>query len=300
MSDSPLISIVLPTYNGSRYLADAVESIRRQTYLNWELLLQDDCSTDGTPDLIARLATTDSRIKPGRNATNLRLPNSLNAGFERAQGEFLTWTSDDNEHRPEALKEMLAILRQDAGCGLVYCDMLSIDDEGRSLGSWRAPEPDQLGWVNSVGACFLYRREVAETVGRYDDRWRLVEDWDYWLRVARRYRLRVLHRELYLYRRHAASLTTTRAQEIQRIQMEMLAVRLPDLPGLNAKVRALSYLKLARSAAALGEGERAREFNSRAWELDWWQTAVVLAGRRLLGADRAGAIRNRLRRRPRH
>ncbi len=296
MSDGPLISIVLPTYNGSRYLRGAVASLRRQTYPNWELLLQDDCSTDTTPSLIAELAAADPRIKPARNPVNLRLPRSLNAGFARARGEFLTWTSDDNEHQPGALEALLSILQREPEVGLVYSDMLDIDDEGRTLGPWRAPEPDQLGLVNSVGASFLYRREVAQQVGDYDDRWRLVEDWDYWLRLAQRARLRPLHQELYRYRRHAASLTTTRAQEIERIQMEMLAVRLPELPGLSSPVRARAYLRLARMARTLSEPARAREFEGQAWRLDRRQTAVVLAGRWFLGADRAGALRNWFRR----
>ena len=74
MSAGDLVSIVLPTYNGSRYLARAIESVQRQTHRNWELLLQDDCSTDSTPEIIARFAASDPRIKSQRNAVNLRFP----------------------------------------------------------------------------------------------------------------------------------------------------------------------------------------------------------------------------------
>src|SRR5262245_54137675 len=107
MKPSALVSIVLPTYNGSRYLARAVESVRRQTYPHWELLLQDDCSTDSTPELIGQLAASDERIKPARNVQNLRLPRSLNAGFARAAGDLLAWTSDDNEYESNAIEEMV-------------------------------------------------------------------------------------------------------------------------------------------------------------------------------------------------
>ncbi|HAB18096.1 MAG TPA: glycosyltransferase [Verrucomicrobiota bacterium] len=291
MNDPVLISIVLPTYNGSRYLSGAVESVRRQTYPHWELLLQDDCSTDSTPELIGQLAARDSRIKPARNNTNLRLPRSLNAGFARALGDFLTWTSDDNEYEPTALAEMAKVLTQEPEIGLVYCDMLDIDENGAFTGKWTAPEPDQLGSVNSVGACFMYRREVGQAVGAYDDRWRLVEDWDYWLRVARQFSLRALHQSLYRYRRHEASLTATRAAEIQRVQLEMLAVRIPELPRLPKNARAAAYLKLARSAEELGDRERSKEFVRQARGFDLLQTLMVVTGRCILGARRAGAIR---------
>jgi glycosyltransferase involved in cell wall biosynthesis len=72
MSSTPLISIVLPTFNGSRYLRTAVESCRTQTFTDWELILVDDASTDDTPDLIRELAAQDSRIHVLQNPVNSR------------------------------------------------------------------------------------------------------------------------------------------------------------------------------------------------------------------------------------
>lgn len=291
MSGGDLVSIVLPTYNGSRFLARALESIQRQTHRNWELLLQDDCSTDATPEIIARFSASDPRIKPRRNDVNLRLPRSLNAGFSRASGAFLTWTSDDNEFRPEALEAMLDALRRHPEAGLVYADMTYISDDDQVLERWTAPEPGRIGSDNVVAGCFLYRREVRDAVGDYDDRWRLVEDWDYWLRVSNRFPLIVLNRDLYLYRRHAGSLTATRAAEIQRIRMELLAVRLPDLAGVTPRQRAAAYLTLSRWAANLGEPSRADAFARQAMALDPLRTSAVVAARRVLGAGRLGLVR---------
>lgn len=291
MSTGDLVSIVLPTYNGSRFLARALESIQRQTHRNWELLVQDDCSTDSTPEIIARFAASDPRIKPQRNAVNLRLPRSLNAGFARATGAFLTWTSDDNEFRPEALEAMVDTLRRSPQAGLVYADMTFISDDDQVLERWTAPAPGNIGSDNVVAGCFLYRREVRDVVGDYDDRWRLVEDWDYWLRVANRFPLIALNRDLYLYRRHAGSLTATRAAEIQRIRMELLAVRLPDLAGITSRQRALAYLTLSRRASELGEPARADEFARRAVALDPLRSSAVVAARRVLGPRLLGSVR---------
>jgi glycosyltransferase involved in cell wall biosynthesis len=297
MNDHPLISIVLPTYNGSRYLAGSLRSIQQQSYQNWELLLQDDCSTDDTPKIIAEFAAKDPRIRPERNTVNLRLPNSLNAGFARASGRYLTWTSDDNEYRPEALERLLKHSVQSNRSCLVYSDMQDIDESGKLLGRWSAPEPDNIGWVNPVGACFLYPREVALKTGKYDDRWRLVEDWDYWLRVATHHPLYVLHDDLYLYRRHPGSLTATRAQEIERIQIDLLATRLPELRSLGRKALAKSYLTLSRKAAAIGDVSRGQEFAIQARKLDWLGSSIVLFSRQVLGAKRAGLLRNWFRKR---
>jgi len=104
---SKLISIVLPVYNGARFLRESIDSVLNQTYTNWELLILDDCSTDETPSIAQEYAEKDSRIFYYRNERNLRLPGNLNRGFSLAKGDYLTWTSDDNRYRPTALEKML-------------------------------------------------------------------------------------------------------------------------------------------------------------------------------------------------
>ena len=103
---SKLISIILPTYNGEKYIRESIDSILNQTYKNWELIIVNDCSTDQTPTIVDEYATKDSRIKIINNAMNLKLPKSLNIGFKEAKGEYYTWTSDDNIFKPTALEVM--------------------------------------------------------------------------------------------------------------------------------------------------------------------------------------------------
>ena len=87
MSSAPLITIVLPVYNGSHYIAEALDAILAQTYTNFEVVAVDDCSTDATPQILADYAVQDSRIRIVSNKVNLKLPASLNAGH-RAGGYF--------------------------------------------------------------------------------------------------------------------------------------------------------------------------------------------------------------------
>ena len=78
-----LISIVLPVYNGAKYLRESIDSVLAQTYTNWELLIVDDCSGDETPEIAREYAEKDPRIHYYRNEQNLRLPRNLNKGFSR-------------------------------------------------------------------------------------------------------------------------------------------------------------------------------------------------------------------------
>jgi glycosyltransferase involved in cell wall biosynthesis len=211
MKNDPLVSIVLPTYNGSRYVAQSIQSCIDQTYRNWELIIVDDCSTDETPAIIERFVRQDQRISSVRHGKNRRLPRGLNTGFARSKGTYLTWTSDDNLYEPNALEVMVRYLEDNPTVGVVYCDERWIGPEGEDKYLFRKDGPDQLGVYNVVNACFLYRRAVYEAVGEYDPKMALVEDWEYWLRVAKRFPLAHLPGVApYRYRWHPQSLTCTR------------------------------------------------------------------------------------------
>jgi glycosyltransferase involved in cell wall biosynthesis len=249
----PLISIVLPTYNGARYLREAIDSCLYQTYPNWELILVDDASTDDTPAIIAEYAARDGRITTLRNPVNRKLPGSLNVGFARARGELLTWTSDDNCYRPEALGEMAAFLEANPSVDLVYADFSLMDDSGATTGPGWAGPVEELPFRNSVGACYLYRRAVHDRLGGYDEALFLVEDWDYWLRASTSFRLARLPKDLYLYRCHKNSLTGTQRERARPAREKCLARNLPRLTWLDRDRRARAYQNLVELAMQRGD-----------------------------------------------
>ena len=183
MSDKPLVSIVLPVYNGEKYLSFAIESVINQSYENWELIIIDDCSTDGTGDIIKKYSDKDSRVKSYKNNTNLKLPNSLNRGFRLAKGKYYTWTSDDNILKANMLEVFVNELEQNSGIGMVYSDADIIDEFGNINNVFQADIPNALVYGNVVGASFMYRSDVAKRVGEYEATMFLVEDYDYWLRI---------------------------------------------------------------------------------------------------------------------
>jgi len=217
------VSMVLPTYNGKQYIEQSIQSVLAQTYQNWELIIVDDCSTDGTAEIVQHYAEGNPRIQVIHNAENQKLPRSLNVGFRHAAGDYFTWTSDDNRYKPTALEKMLEYLEADSKAGLVYADMDYIDENGCKTGAISA-EAIELYCMNCIGACFLYRRSVAEQIGEYDASMFLVEDYDYWLRIAKRFRVAHLSECLYEYRRHGASLSEQKAENVKR-QLDRLRRR---------------------------------------------------------------------------
>lgn len=249
---APVISIILPTFNGSKYLEESVSSCRLQTFSDWELIIVDDASTDETPDIISRLIQEDSRIRAVRHESNRKLPASLNSGFSCALGQYLTWTSDDNRYKPSALERMWSFLENHHGVDIVYSDYLFIDDIGSILQEVKVKNPSCIVSCNVVGPSFMYRREVHLEIGDYDASLFLAEDFDFWLRAACKFKLFPLHESLYEYRIHASSLTATKMPEIHAAHRISLERSLPELGCVSPRQRAIGWCNLA--AFAWSEG----------------------------------------------
>ena len=212
---SSLVSIVLPTWNGDTYLEDAIASCLGQTWQNLELVIVDDGSTNpATAKILGRVS--DSRVRIFRQEPDGGLPAALNRGFAEARGAYLTWTSDDNRFYPEAIEKMLGFLRE-TNADFVYAPFRPVDENDEPVGEPGLPPLDFLPIQNCVGACFLYSRQVMEMVGEYDTEARLAEDYDYWARAYKRFKMRRLDAVLYDYRFHGGNLTaeegTARVEE---------------------------------------------------------------------------------------
>ena len=211
----PLVSIVLPTYNGGKYIKESIDSILAQTYTNWELIAVDDSSTDGTLEVLKQYESLDDRIIVIHNVINQKLPASLNIGFAKAQGKYLTWTSDDNRYLPYALETMVRYLEEHSDAIVVRSNYYFIDMEGTRIGQSQEYSDYKMYRQNCFGACFLYRREVLEQVGEYDTDTFGVEDYDYWLRILDKFgKIDSIDEKLYEYRRHNESLSETKRQMV--------------------------------------------------------------------------------------
>lgn len=248
MELSPAISIVLPTFNGSRFLDQAIQSCHDQTFQNWELVIVDDASTDNTSQIIHQWQLQDRRIRSFRHETNRRLPAALNTGFNQARGAFLSWTSDDNCFRPTALEMLMAFLNDRTDVDFVYADYSQFDEEGRVSERISNPSSENLIYCNCIGPCFLYRREVYNRIGNFAEDCFLAEDYEYWLRIATRFHLAALNEDLYLYRNHSNSLTAQHQQRAYWIGRQALSRYLSRLPWVSASTRARIYRVLAHEA----------------------------------------------------
>ncbi|GEO01466.1 hypothetical protein NSE01_32980 [Novosphingobium sediminis] len=236
---APRVSVVLPVHNGAAYLDAAIASILAQTFRDFELICVDDGSTDETPQILQRRARSDPRIRVITNCPNKGLPGALNTGFAVARGAFHTWTSDDNIARPEMLARLVAALDADPGVAIAYADFSVIDASGAVIGCQKMGPASDLLLGNRIGAAFLYRAAVTRALSGYDEALFGVEDYDFWLRAVRRFYFVKVDEDLYLYRRHEASLTDRRALRIHRLGSQIIRRELSRVPSRTLRARAL-------------------------------------------------------------
>lgn len=242
-----LVSVVLPVYNGERYLEEAIRSVIGQGYTDWELLVVDDGSEDRSPEIAEKYAQKDQRIRV-LAMEHKKLPAALNAGFAQAKGEYYTWTSADNRMEPDCLEQQVRFLRRHPKADMTYGNMRLLDENGQILrgkgwyeipplsGNVRLPKTtEELNTYanNTIGAAFLYRARIAALAGGYQEQWFTMEDYDYFMRINSIGTICHIpeKKPVYLYRMHKDSLTA---------QDESLGItaRRPQLMALDKRRRA--------------------------------------------------------------
>jgi len=276
----PLISIILPTYNGSRYIRTSLDSCLAQSFKDFELIIVNDCSTDNTAVIIEEYAAKDSRIKVIHNSSNKKLPLSLNTGFDVAKGKYHTWTSDDNYYAPNALQTLFDILEKDKTIGFVYTDYNIIDDAGNVTGKRTFGDINQ-NFTNFQGcsACFLYKAEIYDLNKGYNPSAFLIEDYDFFIRAFLQAPVLYINRyDLYFYREHASSLTATHGDAVNDIAKIMMERQLPRLEQkLPSNQLALLYRKFAVfNAVQKNNSFKYKVYLGKLWKVSKKQVLITI------------------------
>ncbi|MGP8246931.1 MAG: glycosyltransferase family 2 protein [Bryobacteraceae bacterium] len=200
------VTVLMAVYNGVRTVGGAIESIRSQTYADWDLLVVDDGSSDGTSEILQSYASCDPRITLIRNGTNLGLAASLNIGWRSAKGSLIARMDADDVSLPERLQRQVEFMSAHAEVDVLGTGVEMMDEAGLLLGCAFRPEcHDELKKRMYKENPFAHpsvmmRRRFLEALGGYDERLRRGQDFDLWLRGYRRFLYHNLQVPLIQYR----------------------------------------------------------------------------------------------------
>jgi glycosyltransferase involved in cell wall biosynthesis len=158
MSEPPKVSVGLPVYNGSRFLAESIEAIRAQSYENFELIVSDNCSTDDTAEIAREYAALDPRIRYVRNDRNLGAAANFNRTFELARGEYFKWAADDDLCTPDFLERCVGVLENDPSVILVHPLTELINPDGSVV----QYDPERDAYVDSNGKRWRWKESRPE------------------------------------------------------------------------------------------------------------------------------------------
>ena len=211
----PAVSVVMPVYNGEKYVAEAIESILEQTFSDFELIIVDDGSQDRTAAIIRSYAARDDRIRCVMLEQNTGEAGARNRGLEQATGEYVTSSDSDDVSLPERLENQVDFLRANPAIGAVGTEALYVDENLKPWGVYGVAETRariaydlQMGPC-IVGASIMMRREIVEACGGYDESLERSPDIELVARLIPRTRLANLPEPLYLYRQHEGQLQMT-------------------------------------------------------------------------------------------
>ncbi len=229
------VTVLLTMFNAARDLRAAVESVRAQTFADFEFIIVDDGSTDDSVAIVESCA--DPRIRLVRNAANQGQTACLNQGLALARGEWIARQDADDLSDPERLARQMAHLRAHPETVLLGTAGRQIDGDGRVLGEVRLPSrPWEIRWLNLFDNSFLhsavmFRTAVVRAEGGYDESFRCSQDYALWSRLTRRYPVENLAEPLISLRVHAASMMRTQTSvleaETARIQQANLDAEFP-------------------------------------------------------------------------
>lgn len=206
--NSPLVSIILPVFNGQKTLNRAIDSVLNQTHQNFELIIIDDASTDHSRDII-NFYLFDPRIKLIVNEKNLHIVRSLNRGLDEASGDFIARIDADDYWVKEKLKLQLTLFEKQADIYLCGTSAYLISDQGKMLrkkyfnqGEKRTQEEIKRLIPRRNPFCHssvMFRSSLLTEIGVYNPKYKHCEDYEFWIRVIEKYPSIILKEKLVFY-----------------------------------------------------------------------------------------------------
>lgn len=190
--ENPLVSVIIPTNNRKEYIVKAINSVLSQTFKALEIIIIDDGSTDGSDKVISEFIRNSPDIIAIKNEINLGIVVSLNKGIRAARGKYIARLDDDDVWCDnKKIEKQVDFLEKNPEYCLVGGGVIKIDKNGKEIVRYLLPEEDEdirkKILINNVFAhtAVIFRKDIFQKVGGYDEQFIFIEDWDLWLKMGK-------------------------------------------------------------------------------------------------------------------
>jgi hypothetical protein len=282
ISPAPRVSVAIAAYNHAPFVRECIESVQAQTFTDWEIVVTDDGSSDGTAEILRELAATDPRVRFQGFAANQGACVAINDAISRARGEFIAILNSDDRFLPDKLARQVDFLDHNPEQAAVFTRPRLIDERGQPFADtehkdyriFEVANRSRRAWLDHffhAGNCLchpsvLIRRACYGELGAYDPRLAQLPDLDMWVRVCSRYEIHILDERLvdFRIRDGERNASAARPEVLAREPWERLQILrhylTPDLaamvtPRMSADQPATEMpplVRLAWSALAIG------------------------------------------------
>ncbi len=278
---SPKVSVCIASYNHARFLPETLESILAQTYRDFEIIVADDGSTDGSYDLLMSYASQHpARIKVVTHPSHVNrgISATVNLALQHAAGTYIGWLGSDDVWYPHLLEKGVAVLEADARLGLVYGKCDKVYENGNERISRITGEDftqEERPWETLINDCVIsscavvFRKECFTQLGPFVDSL-VCSDWDFYIKLAAHWPLAYIPESLAMYRLHGAN-TTAANNRVTNERLLALADSLrynaETIGGALALRRTQAVLELRRASLCyrMGDEIAAAQSVARAW-----------------------------------
>jgi glycosyltransferase involved in cell wall biosynthesis len=215
----PKVSVILCVYNGAQFLAEAIESVLKQTFTDFEFIILDDKSTDSSLHIISDFAHRDSRIKIIKNVQNIGLTKSLNIACRVANGQYLARIDADDVCLLERLVRQVAFLDANPNCALVGSWVEIIDEAGNILRTVKYPtgskdlKKDLIKYNPFFHSSIIMSKDAFYSIGLYNEEFRFAQDYELYFRIAKKYDIANLPEVLISYRESKGTITSVKNRQ---------------------------------------------------------------------------------------
>lgn len=253
----PVASILMPVFNGEKFLAESINSVLAQTWMDFEFIIIDDGSTDNSLEIIRSFS--DPRIRLLCNEVNSGLIFTLNKGILQAKGKYIVRHDCDDLMRPDRLRLQISLLEENPGVVLVGSWLQLIDENGVPAGRWRYPETDiGIRWAQLFNSAVshpsaVYRAEVIQKLGGYDPDFLHAEDYELWARMSMQGKVANIGKFLVDYRVHPESVTSKYSESQLQTRVTIAAKNIADCVGCQLDTKNIKLLIQMEQPSSLVE-----------------------------------------------